>query len=68
MEKNQDRLRPWLPDKVINTTTPAALMELPEDPLLHYPSKVLHRMIFTRNLSRRVLQKCCTVEGIKNEK
>lgn len=61
-ETSKDRLRPWMPDKVINTATSVAMMELPEDPSLKYPAKYLHRMIFIRNLSRRVLSECCSVD------
>lgn len=64
----EDRLRPWMPDKVINSETHLAMMELPEDPLLRYGGKFLHKLIFVRNLSRRVLQKCCTVEGANDAK
>jgi hypothetical protein len=61
-ETNKDRLRPWMPEKVINTSTPVAMMESPEDPLLTYPTKIMHRMIFVRNLSRRAISKCCSID------
>lgn len=60
MESPHERLRKWTPHYVIESSADKADMISPET----YPdAKAGFRLIAVRNLSRRILQKHCTVEG-----
>jgi hypothetical protein len=54
----------WDPDKVILSPTDNAVMANPELPGL-YDATIDVKLIALRNLSRRILQKYCTVTGQK---
>jgi hypothetical protein len=62
METPSMRLLKWQPDYVIVTTKDYTMMDCPEKPALKHTAGNT-RLIFVRNLSRRILQKYCTAEG-----
>lgn len=61
LETPQQRLRRWKPELVIISTGPGAPMDMPENAQYLIVTNI--RTISCRNLTRRVLQKLCTVDG-----
>lgn len=59
LETQKQRLQKWDKDLVIISTADNASMLLPED---WTPQPFHIRLIACRNLCKRVLQKCCTID------
>ena len=65
MEDRKFRLCKWMPDKVIISMLPEAIMVDPEDPHLRLAIGFGLQLIACRNLARRALQKCCKIDYSK---
>jgi hypothetical protein len=67
MEDRKWRLSKWMPDKVIISTLPEAVMVDPEDYNIKISAGISLQLqlIACRNLSRRALQKCCKIDAGK---
>jgi hypothetical protein len=60
LEKAAQRLQKWKPEHVILGTHDCATMHIPED--FAHPNGLRIRLIACRNLCKRALQKCCTID------
>lgn len=65
MDAPEFRLRKWKPEHVIISNLPEAVMVDPNDPMLRLSGVYSLQLIACRNLTRRALQKFCTIDGEK---
>jgi hypothetical protein len=63
MEDRKWRLSKWMPDKVIISSLPEAVMVDPNDPSLRLSGVFSLQLISCRNLCKRTLEKFCTIGG-----
>jgi hypothetical protein len=67
MEDRKWRLSKWMPDKVIISALPEAVMVDPESCNIKMSAGISLQLqlIACRNLSRRALEKCCKIDYSK---
>lgn len=64
METPEKRLQKWSPELVLASEDPGVVMMIdPEHYLISIPPSIRLRLIANRNLCRRALQKCCTIDN-----
>jgi len=62
MDNYQYRSLKWEPEKVIISQRDSAVMINPNEPIGHFSPFFALQLIGVRNLCKRTLEKCCTIE------